>query len=389
MRILERLLPVRLTDERHSVTTMELFFDLVYVFAFTQVTAWIAHEHSVLGTAQGLLILAVMWWTWVAYAWIGNVMKADQGAPLLGFIVSMIAAFVIALSIRHVWEAGPGELAPLAFVTAYLVIRVVHALVYAWGARGNAMLLRQVLISAAFWVPSAALLFVGAFAEPEARLWWWAATLALDLLGTWILAVKLGGWILPAPLHFAERFGLIVILALGESVVAVGVAAEKIELDGMLIATAILGVTAAVSFWWVYFKDVGAALEHRLLASDDAGKLDLARDAYTYLHLPLVAGIIVAAAGVEEAVFALADDEVAGVAAILIATGAAIVCFTGAALLALVRGAWQWLAVAGAFFVAGAIWMPSWNPLVALAVTTVALATVGALTPNPRGDAHE
>ncbi len=384
---LARFFTTQLNEQGHRVTTLELFFDLVYVFAFTQVTAWIAREHSVVGTAQGLLMLAIMWWTWVAYSWMSNVMRADRGAALLGFVTSATAIFVVALTIRHVWEAEPGELAPVAFAVGYVVIRVVHAAVYAWGSRGQALLLKQIGMTALSWIPTALLLLVGAQLAPGERIWLWAGALAADLAATWILARVLKGWQIRSAVHFAERFGLIVILALGESVVAVGVAAEHIELTGTLIFTAVLGTLAAMAFWWVYFRDVGPAVEHAMVSASGPRQVELGRDAYTYLHLPLVAGIIVAAAGVEEAVFALADHEVAGLAATLIAAGSALVCASGAALMALVRGPWLWLTLAAAFFVAGAFWMRAWDPMVALGATALVMWVVGLATPKARAHA--
>ncbi len=380
MRTLDRLFPVRINDADHRVTTLELFFDLVYVFAFTQVTAWISREHSALGTLQGLLVLAILWWTWAAYAWMGNVMRADVGSTLHGFVAASAAVFVIAITIRHLWTADGGTLAPVAFAVAYVVIRLVHAIAYAWGARNQPRLLRQIGVTAAAWLPAAALVWVGALFPPQARLWWWLGTLTLDLAATWILAVAFKGWQVRSPGHFAERFQLIVILALGESVVAVGVASQAIDLAPELIATAVLGVVAAVALWWLYFKNVGLAVEHAIVRAKPARQVDLARDAYTYLHLPLVAGIVVLAAGVEEAVFALENHTVAGPSAVLIAAGSAVVCAAAAALAALVRRPWAWLASAAGFFVAGVAWMPSWNPLVAIATTAAVLSAVGAVT---------
>jgi len=284
-----RALPV---EEGHRVTTLELFFDLVYVFAFTQVTAWIAHEHSWHGTAQGLLVLGLLWWTWVMWSWTGNVVRADKGVPLLGFTASMVAIFVVALTIRSVWKAEAGELAAVAFALAYLSLRVVHAGVYLWSARGDATLMRQVAISAAAWIPAAGLLVVGAFLPPEQRLWWWAGTLTIDLAATWILAVRGDGWQVRSGGHFAERYGLIVILALGESVVAVGVAAESIELSTELILIAGLGVLAGLALRWPYFKDISPTLEEAIEEATPARQLDIARDSYTYMHLPLVVGVV-------------------------------------------------------------------------------------------------
>lgn len=380
MAVTRSALHARPTQAGHRVTSLELFFDLVYVFAFTQVTAWIAHERTALGTAQGVVTLAVLWWMWAGWSWLGNTFHADHGVPMLGFLASAAAIFALSLTIREVWEADGGTVAPVAFAGCYLVVRALHAGVYLWSARADARLRRQVLITAGAWMPSAVLLGVGALLSPQARLWWWTGTLALDLLATWILAVKGPGWAIRSPEHFAERFGLIVILALGESVVAVGVAAQSLEFEPALIGLAVLGVGAAVALWWPYFKDIAPAVEHRIVAADPERQVDIARESYTYLHLPLVAGIVLAASGVEEAVLALHHHEHAGIAGFLLAIGAAVFCAAGAALMALARATWTWLAASAAFFGAATVWMPHVQPVLAIGVTALTLIVVGLAT---------
>lgn len=200
-----------------------------------------------MGTAQGLVTLAILWWTWAGWSWLGNTFEADHGAPMAGFLTSAAAVFALSLTIKDVWEAPARDAAPLTFVACYLVVRAVRAGVYLWSARGEPRLQKQVLVTAADWMPSALTLGVGAFVDPHARLWWWKVTLAFDLLSTWILAVRGPGWSVRSPEHFAERFALIVILALGESVVAVGVATQDLEFEGEIVALSVVGVGAAVA----------------------------------------------------------------------------------------------------------------------------------------------
>ncbi|WP_084038867.1 low temperature requirement protein A [Demequina sp. NBRC 110053] len=377
-------LTAHITDEDHRVTTMELLFDVVYVYAFIQVTSWIASEHSWRAVAEGLVVLAVLWWVWIAWTWLGNVMRADRGLPLAGFIIAMVAVFGIALTIRGIWEADGGSFAPMAFAAFYVVIRVVHGAVYLWGAREDRKLRRQIMLTTAAWLPAALLLFVGALLPPDQRLWWWAGTVALDVVATWILSVRGPGWRVQSGSHFAERFDLLVILALGESVLAVGIAAAKIDPTPELVALGLLGVLVAVALWWPYFKDVGPSLEEALEEAEPRRKADIARDSYTYLHLPLLMGIILVAAGNEEAVIALENEEASEAAALLISAGAALFAATAAVLMRLAGATWHWLAGSAAFFALGTLWLPLLDPTVAVAAAVVVLAFVGWLTPATR-----
>ncbi|WP_161794223.1 low temperature requirement protein A [Demequina sediminicola] len=372
------------TDEDHRVTTMELLFDLVYVFAFIQVTTWIAEEHSVRATAEGLIMLAILWWVWVAWAWLGNVIRADRGLPLAGFIVAMVATFGIALTIQGIWSAEGGAVAPVAFAALYAVVRIVHTGVYLYGSRDDARLRRQVWLSTAAWIPAAALLIVGALAPPEQRLWWWAGTVALEIGATWLLSVHGPGWKVRSGQHFAERFDLVVILALGESVLAVGITAAEMDISAELLGIGLLGVLVAIALWWPYFTTVGPTLEDALDQAEPDRKPDLARDAYSYLHLPLIMGIILVAAGIEEAVVALEEEQSSGGSVIFIALGAALFAATCAALMRVAGGAWGWLAASAAFFAVGALWLPQLDATVAIVVTVVVLAVVGWVTPSAR-----
>src|ERR687894_2428998 len=142
----------RPTSEDDTATTFELFFDLVYVFAMTQVTGYIAHAHDALGILQGLLILALLWWTWCAYAWLGNQARADTGVVRGAMAVAMAALFVVALTIPEAWDDAEGGLdGPLVLVGAYLIVRCVHLSVYGVAARDDPGLRRQLTIS---WGPT-------------------------------------------------------------------------------------------------------------------------------------------------------------------------------------------------------------------------------------------
>jgi low temperature requirement protein LtrA len=302
-----RVLRVRPTDEDESATNFELLFDLVYVFALTQVTGYVAHEHSAEGALQGLLMLALLWWTWCAYTWLGNQARADEGLLRAGMALAMAAMFVVALTIPEAWHDADGGLdGPVVLVCAYLVVRVVHLAIYGVAARGDDALRHQLAISW-FWLAlGGGLLLTGALLGGWAQIALFGAALAIDWGGTYVTS-RDGNWRINSVTHWTERHGLFVILAIGESIVAIGVgAAEKPISTPLLIASA-LGVAASICLWWLYFDVMSVAAERRFHEATGAERVRMAIDAYTYGHFPIVAGIIVAAVGVE-GVLAHADD---------------------------------------------------------------------------------
>jgi low temperature requirement protein LtrA len=302
----------RLTGEDDTVTPFELFFDLVYVFAATQVTGYMVHAHDALGVLQGLLVLALLWWTWSAYAWLGNQARADTGVVRAAMAVAMAGLFVVALTVPEAWDDAEGGLyGPLVLVGAYLLVRCVHLIVYALAARGDAGLRRQLAIS---WIPlaaSAVLLVAGALLGGQLQMAFFAAALFVDWGATYLTSRE-GNWRIHSAPHWTERHGLFIILAIGESVVAIGVGAAGQPISAPLIAAAALGVAAAVCLWWLYFDVVSRAAEHRLRDARGQARVRMAIDAYTYGHFPIVAGIIVGAVGVEGVLAHAGDGEALG-----------------------------------------------------------------------------
>jgi low temperature requirement protein LtrA len=298
---------IRPTGEDHRTTPFELFFDLVFVFAMTQVTGYMAAGHSAHGVLQGLLLLTLLWWTWSAYAWLGNQARADEGVLRAGMAVAMAAIFVVALTIPEAWEDAPGGLnGPLVLVGAYLLVRCVHLTLYAVAATGDPGLRRQVAVT---WLPTlagGALLVAGALLGGWTQTLLFAGALVVEGAGVYLIS-RHGNWRLHSVGHLTERHGLFMILAIGESVVAIGVGAAQQPISAPLLLGAILGVAVAVCLWWLYFDVVSLAAEHRLLEARGQARVDLAVEAYTYGHFPLVAGIVLAALGVE-GVLAHADE---------------------------------------------------------------------------------
>jgi low temperature requirement protein LtrA len=290
---------VRPTSEDHRATPFELLFDLVYVFALTQVTSYMAHAHSTQGVLQGLLLLALLWWTWSAYTWLGNQARADEGLLRAAMAVAMAGMFVVALTIPEAWNDAPGGLnGPLVLVGAFLLVRFLHLTVYAVAAAGDPGLRRQVAIS---WLPTlagGALLVLGALVGGSAQTLLFAGALLVDWVPIYLTS-RHGNWRIHSPAHWSERHGLFIILAIGESVVAIGVGAAEKPISAPLLIAAILGVAVAIGLWWLYFDMVSLAAEHRLAEAQGQARAKLAVEAYTYGHFPLIAGIVLAALGVE------------------------------------------------------------------------------------------
>ncbi|MGI5186314.1 low temperature requirement protein A [Dactylosporangium sp. CA-152071] len=296
----QRSLPaVRPVGQDHRATPFELFFDLVYVFATTQITGFLAHEHSAYGVLQGLLILALLWGTWSGYTWLGNHSRADKGLLRAGMVGAMAAMFVVALTIPEAWHDTPGGLyGPVVLVCAYVLVRWVHLTVYAVAATGDAGLRHQIAVT---WLPllaGAALLLCGVLLGGWAQVLLFAVALLVDWAGIYLTA-RHGNWRLHSPVHLAERHGLFIILVLGESVVAIGVGAADQPIGVPLVVAAVLGVGAAVCLWWLYFDVVAPAAQRRLGDVRGRARVSLAVDAYTYGHFPLIAGIVLVALGVE------------------------------------------------------------------------------------------
>ncbi len=276
-------------DER--VTPLELFFDLVFVLALTQCTTLIAHTPTWGGMLKGLLVLGVLWWSWGGYAWLTSVLDPEEGAVRIAIFAAMAAFLVTALCVPHAFGSEA-----LLFACAYAVVRAAHIVLFMLASRDDPALRQSVLTLAASTAIGAALLFAAAAASGDLRVALWGIALLLDMGGPLLFGLE--GWKL-VPGHFAERHGLIVIIALGESIVAIGVGA-KASIDAGIVAASVLGVIVAATLWWVYF-DVTAIVAGRRLAKATPGKEQnsIARDSYSYLHFPMIAGIALLAVGLK------------------------------------------------------------------------------------------
>jgi low temperature requirement protein LtrA len=295
------------TGEQHTVTTLELFFDLVFVFAFTQVTAFMADDLGWRGVLRGLVLFALLWFVWCSYTWLGNQARADEGVVRLAMIVAMGATFLVALAIPEAWgDEGGGISAPVVLAVALAAVRIVHLGVYAIAALGDAGLRSQLVRTALPVGTAVTLLVVGAVIGGPAQTVLWAIALVVDYTGVYASGTD---WRLPAPGHFAERYGLIVLIALGESIIAVGVGVTDLPLTLPTIAAAVLGLLVSVALWWAYFDVVAPVAEQQLRRREGAERVRLARDSYTYLHFPMVAGVIYLALGVKKVAEYVGDES--------------------------------------------------------------------------------
>jgi low temperature requirement protein LtrA len=323
-------LRVEATDQEASVTPLELFFDLVFVLALTQVTAYLADHLTTQGVVRGLLLVALLWWSWTGYAWLGNVVRADEGVVREVMLAAMATMFIFALAIPEAFDDLPGGLyGPVVVPVCYLVFRLLHLTMFWIVSRRDPVLRRQVMRFTPSVLVATLILLIAAGTTGPTQTVLWALALAADYVGT--LLGGASGWRLPSARHFAERHGLIVIVALGESIVAIGVGIAELPISRPIIVGALLGLTVAAALWWVYF-DVTAAMAERALAEEpDADRPRLARDAYSYLHLPLITGIVLLALGMKKVLEYVGDvshhefsDPLTGVSLFALVGGVAI-----------------------------------------------------------------
>jgi low temperature requirement protein LtrA len=289
---------IQSVSEEARVTPIELFFDLVFVFSLTQVTALMAGDLTGRGLTRGMLVLALLWWCWVGYAWLGNVMRADEGIARAAMFGAMAAMFVLALSVPEAFDDRSGGLSgPMLFAFAYLAVRLLHLAIF-WLASGEDPGLRRQLLR---FMPSVfgstVLLVVASQLDGGGQTLTWVTAVVVDYVGTMLSGAS--GWRLNSASHFAERHGLILIVALGESIVAIGVGVGALPISGPIIVASVLGLTVAACLWWVYFDVVTLIGERVLRRSEGEERTRLARDAYTYLHMPMVAGIVLVALGLK------------------------------------------------------------------------------------------
>ena len=296
------------------VTPLELFFDLVFVFAITQVTQFIADDPTWEGLARGLLILAAVWWAWVGYSWLTNWLDTEEDLTRLGVFLAMAAMFVVALSIPTAFNDDG-----LLFAVAYAVVRVTHIVLYAYAAN-DADVQEAVRRFAPPVTVAVSLLVLASFFDGAVQGAIWALAIALDFSAG--LVGRGRKWKLH-PGHFAERHGLIVIIAFGESIVATGLGAQGTGLTAEVVIAALLAIVVAGALWWAYFDVVAIVAERRLREAGRVEQALMARDSYSYIHLLMIAGIVLMALGAKKTI-AHVDEPLKIVPAVALCGGVAL-----------------------------------------------------------------
>jgi low temperature requirement protein LtrA len=299
---------IRDEQAQARVTPLELFFDLVFVFALTQVTAYMADELNWQGILRGALVIMLLWWAWTGYAWLANVASAEEPPIKLSILAGMSAMFVLALCIPEAFDDAPGGLnGPVVLALCYLLFRFMHFVMFMIVARDDPGLRSQLLRFAPSVLVGSAVLLVASQYDGWAQTALWMLALVADYVGTALGGFS--GWRLPAPRHFSERHGLILIVALGESIVAIGVGVAKEPISWVIILASLLGLVLASAMWWAYF-DVSALLgEHALASEPPETRVRLARNAYSFGHMPLAVGVVLVALGLKEVLLYVSDSS--------------------------------------------------------------------------------
>ncbi|RAO00243.1 hypothetical protein GAR06_01250 [Micromonospora saelicesensis] len=299
-----------LVEEAHRATTFEIFFDLVLVFALTRLIGFMAESLGPLTLYQGLLLLLWFWYAWSCYAWLANQVRADNGPVLAGMLAAMAAIFVAALVIPEAWQRHDGALSPpLTLAIAYIVVRGLHLGLMTYASSGNPQYRRQTLRFAVSttiaWVP----LLVGAVLGGTGQTVLWTVAFLVDYGGGRIATAASFGEVRSGA-HFAERHGLVLIIVLGESLLSAGEGAGLAVIAWPVLLAAVFGFVATVCLWWLYFVSVAPAAAQVLTSASPRSRRrqQLASDAYTLAHLPLVAGVVYFALGIHLILASLADQ---------------------------------------------------------------------------------
>jgi low temperature requirement protein LtrA len=274
------------------VSTIELFFDLVFVFTLTQLTTLLVAEPTGVGIARIAVIFGNIWWMYGGYALLTNAVPPQDTVRRLLVLVGMAGFFVVALAIPHAFGDNG-----VAFGLGYLLVTFVHTGLFLRSSEGSAV--RAMFRLGPYNIITAALLLMAGYTDGGLQWSLWVGSFVLHWTSPAITAV--GGFRIRAA-HFVERHGLIALIALGESVVAVGIGVHDRELTAGLVATAVLGLALAAAMWWLYFDGEDERAEHALDAASDARNPWLALFAFGYAFLPVLGGIIVFAAGMKQAI---------------------------------------------------------------------------------------
>jgi low temperature requirement protein LtrA len=285
--------PPAAPEPERRTAPIELLWDLVFVFAVTRVTTLLAGDLSWAGFGRSILVLALVWWAWSAFAWVTDAEDPDSTGFRLALMLGACLIFIAGLALPQAFGSEG-----LLFAVSYACVRFMHLGLYVVASRRGKASMAAIAGFSVTVAIGMALLIAGALAHGSVRIGLWVLAAAIDYLGpAWLTRNRLRGLQRVTVVHFAERYALFIIICLGESIAEIGVGASQHPLTAATVAAAVLGVLTAGGFWWVYFDRSAGLAESRLRAHQEP--VLAAADAYSYLHLLLVAGIIVFAAGVK------------------------------------------------------------------------------------------
>jgi low temperature requirement protein LtrA len=278
------------TASERRTSPVELLWDLVFAFAVTQVITLLANDASWRGFGRSMLALALVWWAWSAFVWVANAFDYEERTLRLVLLVAMGFIFVAGLALPHAFK----DRAPL-FATTYAVVRLLHLGLYAEASRRGNASWRAIAGFAVTVAIGMALLILGSLLSVGPRTIVWVLAAAIDYAGpAWLTRERLRGLQRVAVAHFAERYSLFVIICLGESIVTIG-AQTSLHLSAHTLVVFSLCLLTTIGLWWTYFDELATTAEARL--REHADPVLAAADAYSYIHLLIVAGIIVFAVG--------------------------------------------------------------------------------------------
>src|SRR5215218_9385006 len=283
------------TDEDQRVTFIELFFDLVFVYAVTQLVALLHHELSWTGAGRVVLVFWLVWWAWTQFTWALNSADTTHPGVELSVLVATAVAFLMAVVLPDAYTGGGAW-----FAVTYVTVRVLGLAVYGWIAWDDPAKRGAVRRFALLSVGGLVAVAAGGVAPGDGRVWWWAAAFVFDLFAAGV-AGSAEGWDI-RPDHFGERHGLFVIIALGESLIVAAAGLSGAERTAHTVAVGVLAVAGTCGLWWTYFGRAKPAIDRAVAEHADPARTILARDVYSVLHFPVVFGIVLYAVAIEEAV---------------------------------------------------------------------------------------
>jgi low temperature requirement protein LtrA len=369
----QALAPVTAAEEEKRTGFIELFFDLVFVFAFTQVTTLVLEDTSVEGFGRAALVFALVWWAWSAYAWLTDAIDVENVPTRLFIFGAMLGAFFMALAVPSAFTDEAAW-----FAVAYFAVRVLQIALYLWGVRHDPVQLAAVARLAPWFLIAPTLVLVGGFLDDSARTALWVASLAVDVTGTLFAARSAAGFMVAAS-HFAERHALIVIIALGESIVAVGLAAEGLPEDTVYALAVTVALAGAAAAWWAYFDFVQIATERALGRAGEATRGGIARDVYSLFHYPIVLGIVFLAVAAKKTLSAPSEPlSDGGRAALALGLSLFLLGFVLIRYRVIRRLAWERIGAAAAV-VALVVALDEADALVVLTLSVLALVVALAL----------